>query len=300
MGGTFRLLRVCGIDVRVEARALVVPAAVALIGLAEGPRAAGIRAAAVGILLGSLLLHELGHALLAKARGLPVLDVRLTAAGGVANIGRPLSRGGDPADEWVPALGGPLVGLLVAAVALVGRIATSGTAFPADARGWFEPLPAAFAINALMGVVNLLPVLPADGGRVLRALLSYRMAPLVATRVAAGVSVAVAAAAVIAAAVLLHPVLSPVLAVGGLLLAALARREVALARLRRRHEVFREFVAAHLGRFPALETLPRDAEGFPLPEGDALENPAVSAALEAYEAGAGPGSPTPSRPRART
>jgi hypothetical protein len=125
---------------------------------------------------------------------------------------------------------------------------------------------------------------------VLRALLSYRRPPLVATRIAAGVTIAAAAALVALAAVLLHPIASPALALGGFLLAAVARREVAFARLRRRHEVFREFVAANSARFPALESLRRDAEGFPLPIGDALDDPAIADALAAYESTAGAGS----------
>jgi hypothetical protein len=227
-----------------------------------------------------------------------VLDVRLTAVGGVARIVQPLSRGGDPADEWVPALWGPATSLSLAAVCLGLRAATGRTAIPADLHALlFDPLAVAVAINGLMGAVNLLPVLPADGGRVLRACLSYRLPPLVATRAAAGVSIAAAVALLAAAVVLLHPIVSPALALAGVLLAAVARREVALARLRRRHEVFRQFVAAHVGRFPALASLPRDAEGFPLPEGEALADPAVVEAYDAYEAEAGPGSPASGRPR---
>jgi Zn-dependent protease len=278
--------------VRVEGAAFALPAAAVLLGFAEGAAVAGVRALVLGVLVASLFAHEMGHAAAARAQGLPVLEVALTALGGVARIGRAPSRGSVPADEWVPALAGPATSLALAAVCWAARAATGAGGVPADLHALlFDPLAVGVAVNGLMGAVNLLPVLPADGGRVLRALLSHRMPPLVATRIAAGLSVAAGVALVALAAVLLHPIASPALVVVGALLAAVARREVALARLRRRHEVFREFVAANVGRFPALDSLPRDAEGFPVLDGDAPADPAVADALRAYEAAAGPGAP---------
>src|SRR5207247_7628814 len=111
------------------------------------------------------------HALAARARGLPVLDVRLHLVGGVARIVRPLARPDDPKDECAVALAGPAANLGLAAALYVVRMALGSARIPLDARAIaLDPLLTALAINALMGSVNLLPVLPPDGGRVLRAL----------------------------------------------------------------------------------------------------------------------------------
>src|SRR6187399_201723 len=92
-------MRVRGVDVRIEGAAFALPAAVVLVGFAEGPAVAGARALVLAVLLLSLLAHEVGHAVAARARGLPVLDVRLTAVRGRAQLVQPLPRRRAPAGE---------------------------------------------------------------------------------------------------------------------------------------------------------------------------------------------------------
>ena len=62
--------------------------------------------------------------------------------------------------------------------------------------------------------------------------------------------------------------------------------------MRRRYQVFREFVAANVATMPLLSSLPRDEDGLPIPTGPALEDPALMAALRAYEVRAGDGEPS--------
>ncbi len=127
--------------------------------------------APAGILLGSVLLHELAHAWMARRRGLVVGGIFLHLVP-FAYVER-----GKPEDELRVALAGPAVNLLLAA----GFFAVPAVreTFPWTAPGlWFDdPLWTAFGINLVMGTLNLIPALPADGGRALRAGLMTRLAP---------------------------------------------------------------------------------------------------------------------------
>jgi Zn-dependent protease/predicted transcriptional regulator len=117
----------------------------------------------------TLLAHELSHAAVARARGLPVRSITLFALGGVANIEKDAT---SAKTEFVVAIVGPIVSFaigitcLVAARALGWSMADDGTGGVAAAvLGWLG------SINVLLAAFNLLPGYPLDGGRVLRALL---------------------------------------------------------------------------------------------------------------------------------
>jgi Zn-dependent protease/CBS domain-containing protein len=117
----------------------------------------------------SILAHELSHAAVAKARGIPVRSITLFALGGVANLeGEPR----DPKSEFWMAFVGPLtsvvVGLFFLSIAHVaGWQPESGT--PP------EPLWAGLVwlgyINIALAVFNMIPGYPLDGGRVLRSII---------------------------------------------------------------------------------------------------------------------------------
>ena len=141
----------------------------------------------LAVLLGiSVLAHELGHCLVARAMGVPVLEVRLYLVGGVSELGRsPAS----PKEEALIAAAGPGVsGLLAVLCGLLVGSTEGGTV------GWLLLLEMAVA-NGIVAVFNILPALPLDGGRVLRALvwqvLRRRRAGTIAA-VIGGVVVAVA------------------------------------------------------------------------------------------------------------
>lgn len=122
--------------------------------------AAGI-AALLGVLLGaSVLVHELGHCLAARSLGVPVTQVRLYLLGGVSELGRSPAT---PREEAVIAAAGPGLSVVLTAVffLLVG-----GT--QPHTVGWLLLVELALA-NGIIAVFNLLPALPLDGGRVLRA-----------------------------------------------------------------------------------------------------------------------------------
>ncbi len=141
------------------------------------------------LLFASVLVHELAHSLVARQHGLGVHAIVLFLLGGVSEISRePLT----PQGEWAMAIAGPLASLVLG-------LLTGGLWLLAWPLGQGRPLPAMLGylsgINLSLGIFNLVPGFPLDGGRVLRATLWWRSRNLVwATRWAARVARLVALA----------------------------------------------------------------------------------------------------------
>lgn len=108
----------------------------------------------------SVLLHELGHVLLAQRNGIRVRGVTLFIFGGVAEL---TEEPRTPGAEFRIAIAGPVVSLLLAA--LFGGLWLLDRAVPMLA----APSEYLFRINLMLGLFNLIPGFPLDGGRVLRA-----------------------------------------------------------------------------------------------------------------------------------
>lgn len=108
----------------------------------------------------SVLAHELGHTLVALRMGIPVRRVRLFLLGGLSEVARTPRR---PGQEGLVAAAGPAVSvvLALACAALVPAV-------PPDGAVWLLVAQCAVA-NAAVAVFNLLPGLPLDGGRMMRA-----------------------------------------------------------------------------------------------------------------------------------
>ncbi|HVE64356.1 MAG TPA: site-2 protease family protein [Mycobacteriales bacterium] len=142
----------------------------------SGTARAAVGLVAAVLLALSILLHELGHSAVALAMGIPIRRITLFLFGGIAEITREPDTA---AKEYLVSIAGPLVSLTLGGLGLVALELTSGP----EAAVLFGY--AAF-INVALGVFNLLPGLPLDGGRVLRAAVwQARGDRLVATRVAA-------------------------------------------------------------------------------------------------------------------
>lgn len=136
------------------------------------------------LLFGSVLVHELGHALMARRFRIPTRSITLFLFGGVAQIAREPER---PAHELWVALAGPATSFLLAG--LFRLLVPSGELVPATAlMGYLA------SVNVLLAAFNLLPAFPLDGGRALRAVLWHFIGLERATRVTTGLGHATAAA----------------------------------------------------------------------------------------------------------
>lgn len=178
--------RLFGVDVRIDLSFLFLLLFVGFSERLANNAASPERAAAlVGIILGSVVLHELGHALVAKFSGVPPRAIVLFPIGGVTIFDE--AQPSTPAN-WLRdvriAMAGPLVNFLIAGIAIAAcRLTVPGF------RLLFDPhinsnnlLHALIWVNIWLGAFNLLPAYPMDGGRVLRAFFSRRMDPISATR----------------------------------------------------------------------------------------------------------------------
>ncbi len=135
---------------------------------------------AVG-LFASVLVHELAHSLYALRVGLRVRGITLLLIGGISEIVDPPRK---PGQEALMALVGPLTSLVLGgAFTAVGWLLSS-TAAPTDLVFGLLLLG---ELNLVLGVFNLLPAFPMDGGRILRAALTPSLGALRATRVAGAV-----------------------------------------------------------------------------------------------------------------
>lgn len=174
---SIRVGRLAGIPIGVQPLWLAIVALITwTLGAAyypdEAPGIAPAAAYALGLLsalllFASILLHELGHAVVARRHGVEIEEIDLWLLGGVARMsGYPKHA----LDELRFALAGPAVTLAIAA--LFGAISV---ALPASRPDWLQAVVDYQAvINAAILVFNLLPAFPLDGGRVTRALLWWR------------------------------------------------------------------------------------------------------------------------------
>src|SRR5215210_7587183 len=130
---------------------------------------------AAALFFGSIVLHELGHALAARRSGIEVAGIDLFFFGGVMKMSRDTDT---PGKEFFVAVAGPLVTLAIVLVGTAAGVALSGwdEFFEAAKLGGAAPSDAALLLvsflvtmNAVLLVFNLVPAFPLDGGRIARA-----------------------------------------------------------------------------------------------------------------------------------
>ena len=123
----------------------------------------------------SILLHELGHAVVAIRNGIPITGIDLWMFGGVAKLERDTD---SPGVEFRVAVAGPLVTLVIAVVCFGAAVAISGMSAAEDASSFqvanFSEATAVLghlaSINIFVLLFNLIPGFPLDGGRIARAI----------------------------------------------------------------------------------------------------------------------------------
>jgi Zn-dependent protease/CBS domain-containing protein len=183
MRWSFKIARVAGIDIRIHATFFLLLGVMGYLYGLEGGASWAISTVVIWVLVFvCVLLHELGHALAAKAYGIPTVDITLYPIGGVARVERMPEK---PVQELVVAIAGPLVNVVIIMV-LGAVILLTGGVHPSDLHDP-NPLEVLLLTNIAMVVFNLIPAFPLDGGRVLRALLATRMEYARATKIAASI-----------------------------------------------------------------------------------------------------------------
>jgi len=182
--GSIRIARVGGIDIRMHWSFLALVVLVVWVNVSSGVAAVGEGMLWITVVFASVLVHEYAHCIVARQRGAMVEDILLLPIGGVSQLKKMPDR---PADELAVAIVGPLTSLGLATLAAAGGLVVGAHLWPPTlfAGSWFARLA---WLNLLLGGFNLLPALPMDGGRVLRAMLERRQDRLTATRQAARIA----------------------------------------------------------------------------------------------------------------
>ena len=134
----------------------------------------------------TVLLHELGHALAAKRYKLQTTDITLLPIGGLARLEKLPEK---PSEELVVALAGPMVNIAIAFItSLFIQIPTNSADLISQLSGGISSSTFFlnfFLVNVWLALFNLIPAFPMDGGRILRAILSYKLQRHIATKIAA-------------------------------------------------------------------------------------------------------------------
>lgn len=198
MGNSLKIARIWGVDIQVHwSFILILFYGAFLFSRNASNLAAGAIYGVVVILLlfVCVVLHEFGHAITAKYFGVNVPHITLLPIGGVAQLERMPRK---PMQEFLIAIAGPAVNFALAAVLLPAALlvvsmsmrtgsmwalisALMRTAQTMSVGGLLLTLA---GTNLLLGIFNLLPAFPMDGGRILRSLLALRLRYVLATRIA--------------------------------------------------------------------------------------------------------------------
>lgn len=197
---SLRLGSVSGIDIRVHFTfALLVLLSASQLGQMHGSRGALFGALFVICLFACVVLHELGHSLVAQRFGVGVREIVLLPIGGVARL---LSEPKKPLHELLIALAGPFVNVLIALALFVGlQVSPLSLLDSVEMQKHVLGPPSTRSLlmlllqgNIVLALFNMVPALPMDGGRVLRALLSFFFGQVRATNIAAGLAQVLAVA----------------------------------------------------------------------------------------------------------
>jgi Zn-dependent protease/predicted transcriptional regulator len=179
MKWSWRVGSIAGIALYIHATFLLLLAWVAI---SDYQRSQSVTSALTGVVFvlavfATVVLHELGHALMARRYGIKTQDITLLPIGGVARLER-MPR--EPKQELLVALAGPAVNVLIAGVLYVWLSVTGGMPAFLDSASLSAGLldrqfvAQLLAVNVWLVLFNLIPAFPMDGGRVLRAVLAMR------------------------------------------------------------------------------------------------------------------------------
>jgi len=181
---SWNLGTISGIKISIHSTFLILIGFITLSHLTSGVGMAGLMGELIftAILFGIVVLHELGHALMARKFGIGTRDITLYPIGGVARLEYMPK---NPVQEILISFAGPAVNV---GLALAGWLIS--LAFSGGMTGYI--LSTFVTVNVTLAVFNLLPAFPMDGGRVLRSFLAMNKDYLSATAMAVRVGRTVA------------------------------------------------------------------------------------------------------------
>mgnify|MGYP001486972769 CR=1 FL=1 len=184
--------RFAGTEVRIHLTFFLLLAWFAISAGSRGGQAAAVDAVVFIIaVFACVLAHEYGHVLMARRFGIGTRDITLLPIGGVASIERMPEK---PGQELLIALAGPAVNVVIAILLFTFFGANVDPERMAQALQdqQLDLVTRLALVNVILVVFNMIPAFPMDGGRVLRALLSYVTTRAQATRIAAAIGQAMA------------------------------------------------------------------------------------------------------------
>lgn len=199
MKGSLSLGKFFGIRVQIHWTFLLIIAWAVYIGWSQGENVESVlwTIALVLAIFACVVLHEFGHALTARRYGINTRKITLLPIGGVASLERMPE---EPKQELLVAVMGPVVNIVIAGI-LFFFVWSQLDVFqqsPEQAQEFFQVvngenfLMYLFTTNIILVVFNAIPAFPMDGGRVLRALLSFQMDRVRATQIAANLGQVIA------------------------------------------------------------------------------------------------------------
>ena len=195
MKGSFKLGNIAGIDVFLHWTFSLLILYIIYINYKAGQNIVQIAWSVLFIIFvfATVLLHELGHAITAKKFNIKTNDITLLPIGGVASLEKLPEK---PSEELMVAFAGPMVNITLALLlSFFIHYPNNSEEMIAQLSGGINGnnfLLNFFLVNIVLALFNLIPAFPMDGGRMLRAILSYKLKRNVATKIAARIGQIVA------------------------------------------------------------------------------------------------------------
>ena len=195
MGNSLQIARVLGIPIKIHISFLLVlpffawifaiqPEPFGFAGIESGLLKYSLSLLTAILLFVSVLIHELAHSYFALRYGGSINEITLYLIGGVSAMGKELS---DPSSEAKMAFVGPLSSIVIGILLLLFNSLFSPAASSLEESPLFLMTFILGYINILLGLFNLIPAFPMDGGRILRAFFAQRMGFVEATEKAASI-----------------------------------------------------------------------------------------------------------------
>lgn len=209
MRGAYKIVSIRGINLHVHWTFLLLIGWILLINAYSGNNIEQLSWSVLFLLavFACVILHELGHALMAARFGIKAKDIALLPIGGIASIEKFPE---NPSQELAISMAGPLVNLVIAGVLWLFMVPhTSLLNAPPDTSimHGHDFLYNLRIVNILLVAFNLIPAFPMDGGRILRALLGFKLNYIQATTIAANIGKIMAILLIISGIVLINPFL---------------------------------------------------------------------------------------------